>query len=439
MSTNIRNIFGTVVHDVPEGSSPVELRQFFGTVVHDGDPPFLVPDVTGTVNTAVTWDASSQSLDPQTTSFRWSWTSIPAGAKPQLLNASIPLQDNGGTAYFDMTDNVGLWHLDFPSAGDDSPEGNGGSIPAGASPAAGKIYSGTAFSFDGSQYVEVANDASLNSNTGTISIWIKFTASGSNMSIIGKHGSSSSINGWHLYIEGASNELRAQFKSTFATTTMSPATGALNDGEWHHIILVFEALGESKLYLDGALVATESSTLGFSVSSDPLRIAKSVDSFWDGFDGVIDEACLWSRKLSVKEVSDLFFLQSGSCATDFEPDPPSVGLVEAWSFTPDVVDNYEINLEMIDQIDDELSGVSLSGSVFAYVSAAPLCIQRSEVESNNFFGSGFVINTYNNLSKGRDRRVDQVPFKLGSKDRLGLRLDNTIATPSGSTPTYCDE
>ena len=219
MSTNIRNIFGTVVHDVPEGSSPVELRQFFGTVVHDvpqgsspvelrqlfgtlvhdGDPPFLVPDVTGTVNTAVTWDASSQSLDPQTTSFRWSWTSIPAGAKPQLLNASIPLQDNGGTAYFDMTDNVGLWHLDFPSAGDDSPEGNGGSIPAGASPAAGKIYSGTAFSFDGSQYVEVANDASLNSNTGTISIWIKFTASGSNMSIIGKHSSTSSANGYRIY------------------------------------------------------------------------------------------------------------------------------------------------------------------------------------------------------------------------------------------------
>jgi hypothetical protein len=35
MSTNLRNIFGTVVHDVPDGTTPVELRQTFGTVVHD--------------------------------------------------------------------------------------------------------------------------------------------------------------------------------------------------------------------------------------------------------------------------------------------------------------------------------------------------------------------------------------------------------------------
>jgi hypothetical protein len=84
------------------------------------------------------------------------------------------------------------------------------------------------------------------------------------------------------------------------------------------------------------------------------------------------------------------------------------------------------------------------GTVVHTTASAPTpdtipCIEGPAIETNNYFGSGFVINNYKNLSSGRDRRVDQVPFKLGIKDRLGLRLDNTIATPSGSTPTYCDE
>ena len=81
------------------------------------------------------------------------------------------------------------------------------------------------------------------------------------------------------------------------------------------------------------------------------------------------------------------------------------------------------------------SGGVLTGSCPAVPTGS--CIERPSRETENFFGSGFVINNYKNLSKGRDRRVDQVPFKLGIKDKLGLRLDNTIATPFGSTPTYC--
>ena len=81
------------------------------------------------------------------------------------------------------------------------------------------------------------------------------------------------------------------------------------------------------------------------------------------------------------------------------------------------------------------------GSVVHTTSTAPVppCIERPAIEANNYFGPGFVINNYKNLSAGRDRRVDQVPFKLNSKDRLGLRLDNTISTPTGSIPTYCDD
>jgi len=52
MTTNLRNIFGTVVHDVPEGTTPIELRKTFGTVVHDvpeGTTPIELRKAFGTV------------------------------------------------------------------------------------------------------------------------------------------------------------------------------------------------------------------------------------------------------------------------------------------------------------------------------------------------------------------------------------------------------
>jgi hypothetical protein len=63
------------------------------------------------------------------------------------------------------------------------------------------------------------------------------------------------------------------------------------------------------------------------------------------------------------------------------------------------------------------------------------CIQSEISPVAPYFGSGFVINNYLNLSGQRLRRTDEVPFVLGTKGPLSLRRDNTIVTPSGST--YC--
>ena len=45
--TNIRNLFGTLVHDVPEGTSPIQLRQYFGSVVHTTSS---IPELSGKMN-----------------------------------------------------------------------------------------------------------------------------------------------------------------------------------------------------------------------------------------------------------------------------------------------------------------------------------------------------------------------------------------------------
>ena len=52
---------------------------------------------------------------------------------------------------------------------------------------------------------------------------------------------------------------------------------------------------------------SDNSTVNFTVSSQNLRIAKNADAFWNEFDGSIDEAALWSRKLSALEINKSIF------------------------------------------------------------------------------------------------------------------------------------
>ena len=137
MTTNLRNIFGTVVHDVPEGTTPIELRKAFGTVVHDvpegttpielrktfgtvvhdippsvayieGDvwelstetagetrnegvvwelsaepldkPSLSIPDITGTAGTSSCFYATASYTTTGSILYSWEWTSIPSGS-----------------------------------------------------------------------------------------------------------------------------------------------------------------------------------------------------------------------------------------------------------------------------------------------------------------------------------------------------------------------
>jgi hypothetical protein len=186
------------------------------------------------------------------------------------------------------------------------------------------------------------------------------------------------------------------------------------------------------LFLDGTEVANTLSTTNFTVSSQPLRIARNVDSFWDLFAGAIDEFALWGRELSTQEVQDLYFLQSGNIATDLVGNE---GVDEIFTFVPDVSGTYTVDFDLV-------GPSSGSASADAVISAAgptpptpgPIITGSSPtvnlVESKNL---GYVFNTYRiqNLSVQRSRTSEQVPFKLGTKGKQSLRLrTNTEFTGS---------
>ena len=423
-AVSVLGSFGTVVHDTPPPLQAVSVQGMFGTTVHDSNFIFNVSDIVGTVGSPATFDASTQGFSTSSYAHEWSWVSVPGGSS--YANQSIPLPDGGVNTYFNMTDNVGLWHFNG-TADDESGLSNNGSIFGSPSTVAGRV--GDALLFNGStDFIEVPDNASLNSNIGTVALWIKFTSTTSPMSLISKNDVAASRNGWHLYIDN--NEISAQIKDGFGITNLDSSI-SINDDQWHHVMLVFESGGTSILYLDGQEQDRNNSTVPFVVSSENLRIAKNVDAFWNEFNGTIDEVALWSRKLDDNEIYDLYYLQSSAVAAG---NPPNLNLDSQFTFTPDVAGTYTINVNFYNysskaSANGDVDAVISSGGGGSIITGSNPTVNLVEASS-----TGYVLNTYaiNLLSVQRSRESEQVPFKIGTKGRQSLRL-NTNTEFTGSS------
>jgi len=280
-----------------------------------------------------------------------------------------------------------------------------------------------------------------------------------------------------------------QSRGMFDQITGSVGGVPLQSG-WVHWVATADGAGSMSLYKNGELINSAS---GQGAIPDAIRttnyigIKSDLDTS-ERFEGELSEFAMWERELSAYEVQKIYQHQySGSSVyNNYGIDVYS----NSASFLPDVEGDYVVQATAYGSIAFDFATASISdptptdcagvpggtaytnscgfcvegttglpatygqfvcwdGSIICSASSggvptgscptAPTasCIEPPEIESDIFFGRGFTINLYKNLSKGRDRRVDQVPFKLGIKDKLGLRKDNTISTPSGSTPTYC--
>jgi len=175
----------------------------------------------------------------------------------------------------------------------------------------GNLINGPTFSsnnlgsilFDGvDDYVEVSNNSILNSTSGTISIWFKYTsivgASGV-ASIIGKHDITQSRNGWIIFID-SSGVVGSQIKNNSQTTNLTPIP-AYSPNTWNNITLTYTSGVSSELY-GNAIQYSSGSCVSFAITSQPLRMVDSVDSFWGIMLGNISAVQIYNRVLSAQEI-----------------------------------------------------------------------------------------------------------------------------------------
>tara|TARA_R100001460_G_scaffold37665_4_gene72091 strand:+ start:425 stop:1837 length:1413 start_codon:yes stop_codon:yes gene_type:complete len=420
-AVSVLNSFGTVVHNIPPALQSVSVQNMFGTTVHNSTFVFNVSDITGTVGTPATFDASTQGLSTASFAHEWSWVSVPAGSS--YANQSILLPDGGANTYFDMTDNQGLWHFEG-NADDTSGNGNNGTV-SGATLVAGRVGN-EAYLFNGSSDYITAPSALSLQITGNISIaaWIKANGYAQWGSIIQYSNPSETEANNYLYNiawANGSGDVRLFWEYGGGNNVTTDFATNLDTGRWYHIVVVRDNLEkEAYLYVDGELFGSQ------TYSNNPT--GGSTAQLWIGkdpttgvhFDGTIDEVAIWDRTLSSSEVHDLFFLQSGSAASG---SAPGTNLDDEFTFTPDVEGTYTINLNFYQYS----NGASENGDVDAVISpSGPGVITGSNptthlITSNE---TGYSINTYSAdlLTVQRARTVKQIPFKLGGKGIQSLRL-----------------
>lgn len=111
------------------------------------------------------------------------------------------------------------------------------------------------------------------------------------------------VGGLSAYITGG-----ALF-ALIGTVVQSTGTTAINDGEWHHIAVVYRAAaGRIDYYVDSVLVASDTSLTGTWSTTAPTTIGArtSGGSYAYYLAGSLDDVLLYSRELQASEIEQIY-------------------------------------------------------------------------------------------------------------------------------------
>ena len=213
-------------------------------------------------------------------------------------------------------DNVGYYKLDGTTGAvvDATENGNDGTNTGATRGVEGKI--GNAFSFDGdNDGVEMGDLGSFGSNLGdgvSVSFWVKTTEAGKRNTI-----GADSVGSEHFLVmfnwaDGGTEDtgkLKMQIRDESAVISNAYTTNDVNfrDGEWHHIVMTYNASADDiKIYLDGS-----SQTLSTSLNA-PSDFSRDFSTSFIGAiggdytAGIFDEVGFFNRPISQDDVDDLY-------------------------------------------------------------------------------------------------------------------------------------
>ena len=167
------------------------------------------------------------------------------------------------------------------------------------------------FSYDGvDDYVDVGNPTELQI-TGALSIsaWVKFT--GNTAPIVSKYESGSAARPKSFGLEGdrsGSNHSPKFFIYNSGTIYETPTSvKVVDDGNWHHLLAVFNPSTYLRLYIDGNLEQENTTSIPATIDNDAadfvIGAIKSVGNPVTFFSGNIDEVAVWNSDQSANVAS----------------------------------------------------------------------------------------------------------------------------------------
>jgi len=203
---------------------------------------------------------------------------------------------------------------------------NNGPTASPVSYAAGEVAD--AFSFNGSQYVQVPRSPSLEPAQITVDAWVNATGSPGTLRYIVAKGALDNLESSYALYTGTSGGLQFYvFDGTNVNLSPDAGTGVW-DGKWHHIAGTYDQTAV-RLFLDGTEVgtgtpATTSIAYGLSAGTDVTN-----DLFFGDYNpacssaichndlyfiGEVDEIEIFERALQSQEIAAIFTAgQAGKC------------------------------------------------------------------------------------------------------------------------------
>ncbi len=176
-----------------------------------------------------------------------------------------------------------------------------------------------ALEFNGTdEYVSAGNDSSLNiTDNLSVSVWIHTSDNGLQTIVNKDQGGGTRV--WNISM-GAGT---ISFQARGATTAIANSPTNLSDGVWHHVVATYQPSTAVKLYVDGALLATDSTSIPASLTSAttvPVYIGAYSNYASEKYAGDIDEVAIWNKVLELEDVQTIYNSTNdnpGKCANLF--------------------------------------------------------------------------------------------------------------------------
>jgi hypothetical protein len=230
-----------------------------------------------------------------------------------LLNSSQDIENNlltGLVTYYsfenNLEDSVGNYDLSASSAISYTPS---------------KIDQGPIF--DGSSWMSGSNGYNEITGSFTISVWIysdiDYNTGGDYKSILAKYYTPTDDRSYALVVR-ETDKLRLRISEDGDLTNEVVSSESLVKETWYHVVAVFDAGNEMRLYINNGSPVSESTSLNsIHSSSEPLYIGQVTRNTGNYlFDGIIDEIGVWNRVLTEEEISLLYNSGSGLSYNNFD-------------------------------------------------------------------------------------------------------------------------
>lgn len=205
-------------------------------------------------------------------------------------------------------------HLRFDESGGSLASDSTGSY-SGALSATGASFvnggkSGNALRLDRSSngYVDLGVVEPVVSTNFSISVWVRVDTdfTGDRAAVLSKHAQNYQ-NGYFLMVNAAGGFSGPGLVSFYAgpdnPVLISQTT--VNDGQWHHVVCVFDSQAGRKIYIDGS-PAESAVTTGALIASPARVILGGFDEGGTGrgyFSGLIDELMMFDRALTMRKLT----------------------------------------------------------------------------------------------------------------------------------------